>query len=106
MDTTNLPVVPTNKDDLDGFLLQVYEIKMTSILAELKNLFDLDHSRYLNIRQTSKDIVQSYTSLVTDVWHTEVLVDRLDLSTIKPKDIVTEIRETINKLIDNCVILS
>ena len=105
MDTTNLPVVPT-KDDLDGYLLQVYGIKLTSILVELKNLFDLDHSRYLNIRQNSKDIVQSYTSLVTDVWHTEVLVDRLNLSAIKPKDIVTEIRETINKLIDNCVILA
>ena len=105
MDTTNLPVVPT-KDDLDGYLLQVYEIKLTSILVELKNLFDLDHSRYLNIRQTSKDIVQSYSSLVTDIWHTEVLVDKLDLSTIRPKDIVTEIRGTIKKLIDNCVIIA
>ena len=105
MDTTALPDIPKHIDDLDGYLLQVYEIKLTSILIELKNLFDLDHSRHLDVRQISKDIVKSYTSLVTDVWHTELsVVDGLD--TLKPKDTVTKIRETINSLVDYCVILS
>ena len=105
MDTTALPDIPKHIDDLDGYLLQVYEIKLTSILIELKNLFDLDHSRHLDVRQISKDIVKSYTSLVTDVWHTELsVVDGLD--TLKPKDTVTKIRETINSLVDYCVVLS
>ena len=104
MDTTALPDIPKHIDDLDGYLLQVYEIKLTSILIELKNLFDLDHSRHLDVRQISKDIVKSYTSLVTDVWHTELsVIDGLD--TLKPKDIVTKIRETINSLVDYCVVL-
>ena len=70
---------------------------------ELKDLFDLDHSRHLDIRQVNKDIVESYTSLVTDVWHTELLekslVDRLD--TLQPKDTVTDImiKEAINNII-------
>ena len=105
IDTTALPDISKHIDDLDGYLLQVYEIKLTSILVELKNLFDLDHSRHLDVRQISKDIVKSYISLVTDVWHTELsVVDRLD--TLKPKDIVTKIRETINNLVDYCVVLS
>ena len=104
MDTTALPDIPKHIDNLDGYLLQVYEIKLTSILIELKNLFDLDHSRHLDVRQISKDIVKSYTSLVTDVWHTELsVVDGLD--TLKPKDTVTKIRETINSLVDYCVVL-
>ena len=104
MDTIALPKIPKHTDDLDGYMLQVYEIKLTSILAELKNLFDLDHSRHLDVRQISKDIVKSYTSLVTDVWHTELSAfDGLD--TLKPKDTVTKIRETINSLVDYCVVL-
>lgn len=104
MDTTALPDMPKHIDDLDGYMLQVYEIKLTSILFELKNLFELDHSRHLNVRQVSKDIVNSYTSLVTDVWHTELsVVDGLD--TLKPKDTVTKIRETINSLANYCVVL-
>ena len=89
-------------------MLRIYELKLTSVLVELKDLFDVDHSRYLGLRQTNKDIVESYTSLVTDVWHTELLqksiVDRLD--TLKPKDIVTDIRKVINDLVDCCVVLS
>ena len=105
MDTTALPKIPKHTDDLDGYMVQVYEIKLTSILVELKNLFDLDHSRHLDVRQVSKDIVKSYTSLVTDVWHTELSeIDGLD--TLKPKDTVTKIRETINSLVDYCVVLS
>ena len=108
MDTTALPAMPKNENNFDSYMLRIYELKLTSVLAELKNLFDLDHSRHLDLRQTNKDIVESYTSLVTDVWHTELLqksvVDRLD--TLKPKDIVTDIREAINNIVDHCVILS
>ena len=108
MDTTALPNIPKNTDDLDGYMLQVYEIKLTSILVELKKLFDLDHSRHLYVRQISKDIVKSYTSLVTDAWHTElssvIVVD--GVNTLEPKDTVTKIREAINNLVDHCVVLS
>ena len=105
MDTTALPDIPKHIDDLDGYMLQVYEIKRTLILVELKNLFDLDHSRHLDVRQVSKDIVKSYMSLVTDVWHTELsAIDGID--TLKPKDTMTKIRETINSLVDHCVVLS
>ena len=108
MDTTALPAMPKNENNFDSYMLRIYELKLTSVLAELKDLFDLDHSRHLDLRQTNKDIVESYTSLVTDAWHTELLqksvVDRLD--TLKPKDIVTDIREAINNIVDHCVILS
>ena len=108
MDTTALPAMPKNENNFDSYMLQIYELKLTSILVELKDLFDVDHSRHLDLRQVNKDIVESYTSLITDVWHTELLqksvVDRLD--TLKPKDIVTDVREVINNLVDCCVILS
>ena len=101
MDTTALPVMPKNENNFDSYMLQVYKLRLTSILGELKDLFDLDHSRHLDIRQVNKDIVESYTSLVTDVWHTELLeksvVDRLD--TLQPKDTVTDIRESINNIL-------
>ena len=38
MDTTALPNIPKNIDDLDGYMLQVYEIKLSSILVELKKV--------------------------------------------------------------------
>lgn len=106
MDATTLPDMPKTEKDMDSYMLQVYEITLTSMLVELKDLFDSDHSRYLDLRQISKDIVKSYTSLVTDVWHTELsqkTVDKLD--TLKPKDVVSCIRATINHLVDCCVII-
>ena len=106
--TAPLPAMPKNKDHWDDYLLQIYEIKLTFFLVELKNLFDSGHSKHLDIRQINKDIVNSYTSLVTDVWHTEIAqkleVDSLD--TLKHKDAVNKIKEVINKLVDKCVIMS
>ena len=68
------------------YMIQVYEIKLTSILVELKNKFDSDHLRHLGLRQTSKDILRSYTSLVTDVWHTEIITGIDNMETLKAKN--------------------
>ena len=106
MDATTLPEMPITEKDMDSYMLQVYEITLTSILVELKDLFDSDHSRHLDLRQISKDILKSYTSLLTDVWHTELSQKTVDeLDTLKPKYVVSCIRATINHLVDRCVII-
>ena len=38
MDTTALPAMPENGNNFDSYMLQIYELKLTSVLVELKNL--------------------------------------------------------------------